>query len=259
MIKVGSNVLYDHDTGIDVNTMKNIVESIQQILENETQVFLVSSGAVAVWKKILNNNGLSFWECLTSDQQALCASVWQTKLIETYARLFEDKHIVTSQILLTHNDFEQGENLQNLLKVLTQVQGNMVPIINENDTISREELKNKKFSDNDELAGLVAVNIKAKRLIILSNIDGFYKNFWTSEAQIIESINENNIEQYKQYITEDKSSFGRWGGGSKIGLFETVMKQGIWGVLANGKEPWIIQKVFFHDQPCKKTLFIPKQ
>jgi glutamate 5-kinase len=78
---------------------------------------------------------------------------------------------------LTHNDFEQGENLQNLLKVLTQVQGNMVPIINENDTISREELKNKKFSDNDELAGLVAVNIKAKRLIILSNIDGFYKNF----------------------------------------------------------------------------------
>jgi glutamate 5-kinase len=103
------------------------------------------------------------------------------------------------------------------------------------------------------------VNIKAKRLIILSNIDGFYKNFWTSEAQIIESINENNIEQYKQYITEDKSSFGRWGGGSKIGLFETVMKQGIWGVLANGKEPWIIQKVFFHDQPCKKTLFIPKQ
>jgi glutamate 5-kinase len=131
-------------------------------------VILVSSGAVASGRSLISVSEKS--DAVAVRQ--LLASIGQVKLINTYSHLFEKFSILCSQVLVTKEDFRDRLhylNMRNCLEILLQHQ--VIPVINENDVVSVTELM---FTDNDELAGLIASMLNAQALIVLTNVDGIY-------------------------------------------------------------------------------------
>jgi glutamate 5-kinase len=253
VIKVGSNVLYDDETWVNQESVQNIVDGVDYLMNLWVRVFLVSSWAIAVGKKLLEKKWRIFQEKLSTKEQTLCASVWQLELMKIYSHLFQQKDIITSQALLTHNDFINPPD-DELLKFYEEEKW-IIPIINENDIISNEELEEgTEFSDNDGLAWLVSIKVWAKVLMILSNVNGFYKHYGKEYASIIDEVDMSNIEQFRQYVSTCKSTNWTWWLISKIRVFETMMKENIYGILANGKQKDVIQNIM-EGLKQEKTVF----
>ena len=170
-VKVGSNVLTRPDGTLDVTRMSAIVDQVAALHRQGIQIILVSSGAVASGRSELKGR-LSTDRLDTVDQRQLYSAVGQAKLINKYYELFRDHGISCGQVLTTKESFgSRGHylNQKNCMEVM--LQEGVVPIVNENDTISVTELM---FTDNDELSGLIATMMSADLLILLSNIDGIY-------------------------------------------------------------------------------------
>src|ERR1700733_5256594 len=168
IIKIGSNVFTQKDGLPDLNRISHLVEQIAEIKKQGKEVILVSSGAVASGRSLITVS--EKYDAVAARQ--LLASIGQVKLINTYANLFERFDILCSQVLVTKEDFRDRMhylNMRNCLEILLQHQ--VIPVVNENDVVSVTELM---FTDNDELAGLIASMLNAQALIILSNVDGLY-------------------------------------------------------------------------------------
>ena len=169
VIKVGSNVLTRKDGKLHVTRMSSLVDQIAKLRRHGFEIILVSSGAVACGRRELTVDHL-----LDSvEQRQLFSAVGQVKLIGLYYDLFREFGINIGQVLTTKEHFEPGEQYQNqqaCMKVM--LENGVLPIINENDTVSVTELM---FTDNDELSGLIARMMQADTLILLSNIDGIYR------------------------------------------------------------------------------------
>jgi len=168
VIKIGSNVLTREDGLPDLERISHLVAQISEIKKQGKEVILVSSGAVASGRSLLSVSDK--FDAVATRQ--LFASIGQVKLINTYSELFQKHNLVCAQVLVTKEDFRDRLhylNMQNCFSIL--LQHNVVPVVNENDVISVTELM---FTDNDELAGLIASMLKADALIILSNVDGIY-------------------------------------------------------------------------------------
>lgn len=249
-IKIGSNVLTRQDGSLDVTRMSALVDQIASLRNMGHEVILVSSGAVASGRSELKH----IQHDLDSvDQRQLFSAVGQAKLINRYFELFKDYGIHVGQVLTTKENFSDSEhrvNQENCMRVM--LENGVLPIVNENDTVSVTELM---FTDNDELSGLMARMTQSQVLIILSNIDGIYTGDPANPAScLIRTVEPGK--KLDDYIQEKKSSAGRGGMQSKSSVAIQTAAAGISVIIANGKRDDILVKLMNDraNTPCTEFL-----
>ena len=249
VVKIGSNVLTRKDGKLDVTRMSAIVDQIAWLRQHGCEVILVSSGAVACGRRELDNVD---HELDSVEQRQLFSALGQAKLIGLYYDLFREYHIHVGQVLTMKENFEPGEQYRNQRACMTvMLENNVLPIVNENDTVSVTELM---FTDNDELSGLIAQMMQADTLVLLSNIDGIYTgNPNDPQSQLIKEVAPNT--DLTEYIQTEKSSAGRGGMQSKYATATKIQQAGIRVVIANGKRENVLVDLMEHPETTPHTLF----
>ena len=237
-IKIGSNVLTRENGSLDVTRMSALVDQIAELRSGGLEIILVSSGAVASGRSEMNSllyssnhepyEGRSLDDV---DERQLFSAVGQAKLINRYFELFRDHGIHVGQVLTTKENFideKLYQNQKNCMRVM--LQNDVLPIVNENDTVSITELM---FTDNDELSGLMTRMMGSEMLIILSNIDGVYDgNPSDAGSRLIEIIHADD--DISQYVQKGKSSAGRGGMQTKSSIAQQLAREGVKVIIANG-------------------------
>ncbi|MDR3267896.1 MAG: glutamate 5-kinase [Tannerella sp.] len=248
-IKVGSNVLTRKDGTLNVDRMADLVAQIAVLRATGTDVVLISSGAVASGRNEIKP--VKKLDAVSSRQ--LYSAVGQAKLINRYFELFHEHHLVCGQVLTSKENFGSRThylNQKNCMEVM--LENGVIPVVNENDTVSVTELM---FTDNDELSGLVATMMNMDALIILSNVDGIYDgNPALPESKVIAVISDKT--DPTAFIQPGQSSFGRGGMLTKYHIARKVADEGIAVIIANGTRNGILpQLVAGKDVVC--TRFLP--
>ena len=246
-VKVGSNVLTRQDGRLDVARMAALVDQIAELRHRGIEVLLISSGAVASGRGALP--GIQD-ESVTGRQ--LFAAVGQAKLIEHYYNLFQEYGITVGQILTTKENFVTPKLLNNQKRCMKAMLDNgVVPVINENDTVSVDELM---FTDNDELSGLVARMMKAEILVILSNVDGVFNgNPEDPQSELIHDVYPDD--DYTQVVSGTKSKYGRGGMMTKMKTALGVAADGIEVRIANGRRQDVLLEVLTDPENARCTRF----
>ena len=248
VIKIGSNVLTRKDGKLDVTRMSALVDQVAWLRKQDIEVILVSSGAVACGRRELTvDHSLD-----SVEQRQLFSAVGQVKLVGLYYDLFREFGIHVGQVLTMKENFEPGEqyrNQQACMKVM--LENDVLPIVNENDTVSVTELM---FTDNDELSGLIAQMIQADTLILLSNIDGIYNTHPDDPgAELIRKVAPGR--DLSEYIQPEKSAFGRGGMHSKYTTARKVSQAGIRVIIANGERDNILINLIEKPEETPHTEF----
>ena len=249
VVKIGSNALTRPDGRLDVTRMSALVDQIAWLRQHGCEVILVSSGAVACGRRELDNVD---HELDSVEQRQLFSALGQAKLIGLYYDLFREYHIHVGQVLTMKENFEPGEQYRNQRACMTvMLENNVLPIVNENDTVSVTELM---FTDNDELSGLIAQMMQADTLVLLSNIDGIYTgNPSDPQSQLIKEVAPNT--DLTEYIQTEKSSAGRGGMQSKYATATKIQQAGIRVIIANGKRENVLVDLMEHPETTPHTLF----
>ena len=251
VVKIGSNVLTRKDGKLDVTRMSALVDQVAALRRQGIEVILVSSGAVACGRR-----ELTVEHALDSvEQRQLFSAVGQVKLVGLYYDLFREFGIHVGQVLTMKENFQPGEQYRNQQACMTvMLENDVLPIVNENDTVSVTELM---FTDNDELSGLIAQMMHADTLILLSNIDGIFDGHPDAPtSNIIREVAPGT--DLSQYIKEEKSAFGRGGMHSKYTTAQQVQQAGIRVIIANGERDDILTDLIQDKQNVPHTEFIPK-
>ncbi len=188
------------------------------------------------------------------DQRQLFSAVGQAKLINRYYELFREHGIAVGQVLTMKENFGTRRHYLNQRRCMTvMLENGVIPIVNENDTISVTELM---FTDNDELSGLIASMMDMQALIILSNIDGIYNGSPSDPTtKVIRIVNQGK--DLSDYIHTEKSGFGRGGMLTKTTIARKVADEGITVIIANGKKDNILPNLLQHPNETICTRFIP--
>ena len=250
VIKIGSNVLTRKDGKLDVTRVSAIVDQVAWLRRHDIEVILVSSGAVACGRRELTvDHSLD-----SVEQRQLYSAVGQVKLVGLYYDLFREFGIHIGQVLTMKENFQPGEQYRNQQACMTvMLENDVLPIVNENDTVSVTELM---FTDNDELSGLIAQMMQAETLILLSNIDGIYDGHPDDPTSRLIPVVEAGTD-LSQYIKEEKSAFGRGGMHSKYTTAQKVQKTGIRVIIANGERENILVDLIENKQNVPHTEFTP--
>ena len=248
-VKVGSNVLTKSDGTLNVARIAHLVDQIAQLHKKGVEVILVSSGAVAAGRSELKVHK----KLDTVSSRQLYSAVGQVKLINRYADFFREHGIVCAQVLTTKDNFADRDHYLNMKNCFsTLLDNHVVPVVNENDTISVSELM---FTDNDELSGLIASMQNSEALIILSNIEGIYDGDPSLPAsKIIEEIGTNEKDWMKN-VSAQKSGFGRGGMLTKSSIARKVAKEGIEVHIASGLRDNVLLDLVRQDGQVKHTVF----
>lgn len=250
VIKIGSNTLAKADGKINLDFMQSFADQCAQLMKNGKQIVLVSSGA-----QVAGVSTLDRWSRKKDIhyRQALCA-IGQVELMDKWRSVFTQNELHIGQILLTKDDFEDDHRTLNMRNTLfTLVDEGVIPIINENDSVSFDEIR---IGDNDNLSALTAILWNADVLILFSDIDGVYTNNPKTDpnAKLIERVT--NMEDLRSQITiGTTNSFGTGGMGTKLEAAERLIEYGIPMILANGSHEKILEKLA--DGSKKATLFYP--
>lgn len=235
VVKVGTNVMTNRNNRIVGPVLRNLIRQISWLYERDVVTALVSSGSAIAGKEVLG-------ECSAVDEttrRQIYSSVGQPRLMRHYYSMFHDIGMRCAQVLATKRDFSAGEyrdNMTNCYEAL--INEGIIPIANEDDTVS---LTNSMFTDNDELASLVAELIGADMLILLTDIDGVFNGHPDDENSTL--ISHVNVDQdVEQYIKASNKAFGEGRGSmkSKIKVAKKAAKNGIPTYIANGKDENII-------------------
>jgi glutamate 5-kinase len=250
VVKVGSNVLTRDDGKLDVTRMSAIVDQIVWLRNHDYEVILVSSGAMASGRDELKVDH----KLDSVEQRQLFSALGQVKLIGLYYDLFREYNVHIGQVLTMKESFStRGEYLNQRACMTVMLENGVIPIVNENDTVSVTELM---FTDNDELAGLVASMMGANALVILSNVDGIYNGDPRDpQTRVIPMVNYDR--DLGEYIQDSKSGFGRGGMITKTNIARKVAEEGIKVIIANGKTPNILIDLVIKSQETMHTEFRP--
>src|SRR5574344_1470587 len=249
VVKVGSNVLTRNDGKLDVTRMSALVDQIAWLRNNGFEVILVSSGAMASGRGETSANH----KLDSVEQRQLFSAVGQVKLVGLYYDLFREFDIHIGQVLTMKENFEPGEQYQNQKACMTlMLENGVIPIVNENDTVSVTELM---FTDNDELSGLIAQMMNADMLILLSNIDGIFTGHPDDpQSKIIPVVAPGR--DLSEYIQTEKSAFGRGGMHSKYTTVTRVQQAGIKVIIANGKRENILIDLLTNKENTPHTVVL---
>lgn len=250
-VKVGSNVLTKPDGTLNVSQIAHLVDQIAFLRKNGVEIVLVTSGAVAAGRAILEPAKKTD----TISKRQLWSALGQVKLISRYSDFFSEQGLVCAQVLATKESFSSRLHYLNMKNCFTTLLENkVVPIVNENDTISVTELM---FTDNDELSGLIASMVNSEALIILTNVDGVYNaNPKSEDAQLIEQIELNDI-KFEEGISTEHSDFGRGGMLTKFRIARKVAGDGVGVHIANGTIENVLTDLMKVESSLKHTFFVP--
>ena len=253
VVKIGSNVLTRADGTLDTTRMSALTDQLAQLHRDEIEVVVVSSGAVASGRSEMKNDRRL--DAVSARQ--LFSAVGQVKLINHYYELFREYGITCGQVLTTKENFSTRRHYLNQQHCMTvMLENGVIPIVNENDTISVTELM---FTDNDELSGLIAAMMDAEALVLLSNVNGIYNGDPSDpDTEVIREIGTKR-ESLSQYIRTGKSQFGRGGMLTKCRIAMKVADEGIEVIVANGKRDNILLDLLAEspDRDVVATRFVP--
>lgn len=228
VIKIGSSSLTHEETGhLNLAKLEKLVRTITDLKNQGKQIILVSSGAIAVGTKAVGLN-----ETKTLSQKQACAAIGQAVLMMIYQKLFREYNQIAAQVLLTKDIMECNIRRENALNTFNELLNlDIIPIVNENDTVSTEEIE---FGDNDTLSAIVASLVKADLLILLSDIDGLYtdnpkENKEAKLIKVVDIIDESLLNMAKGA----GSSIGTGGMITKLEAAKIATKTGTDMVIAN--------------------------
>jgi len=249
IVKIGSNTIAGKDGKIDFAFLDDFAQQASALMKKGKEIVVVSSGA-----QVAGLSTMDKWPRKKDIhyRQALCA-VGQVQLMKAWRRAFEKEDLFIAQILLTREDFNDNNRTLNMRNTLfTLVDEGIVPIINENDTVSVEEIK---IGDNDTLAARSAILWSADLLILFSDIDGLYnKNPKDNpDAELVEEVRD--IKEVRKNITIGAANdFGTGGIATKLDAAELALSYGIPAILANGGKPRCLEALAAGTQ--KGTVFV---
>ena len=235
VVKVGSGLLRDPQGGLREEVVQRIVQQLSTLRQQGHDILLVSSGAIALGIQALGQKRIP----RTMTYQQAAAAVGQSHLIWTYERLFSASSQKVAQILLTHDDLDDRVRYLNARNtLLTLLHYGIIPIINENDTVSVAEIHLRSFGDNDTLSAMVCNLIDADLLIILTDLDGLYTADPRRDpkAELISVVKkiDARIETLAGTTTHHT---GRGGMYSKIQAAKVAGASGLHTYIANGLYP----------------------
>jgi len=251
VIKVGTKVLAGKGYRLDAARVERIVDQIRVCAKRGIRVVIVSSGAIGSGMGLL---GLKKRPGPLAELQA-CAAIGQPHLMQVYSDLFNKHGMLAAQVLLTQEDLDDRTRYLNARHTIAALlDRGVIPVINENDTVSTEEIK---FGDNDKLSSLVANLIEADLLILLSDVDGLYEavgEATTKDKRVVARIEEisSKIEFLAQQSTDE---LGRGGMSSKLQAAKIAVNSGIPCIIANGTKDRVVVDII--DGKETGTLFLP--
>ena len=250
-VKIGSNVLTRKDGTLDITRMSALVDQVAELHHAGMEIVLISSGAVASGR-----SEVKVGKKLDSvSARQLYSAVGQAKLINRYYELFREHGLKCGQVLTTKENFGSRTHYLNQKHCMeVMLEHGVIPIVNENDTISVTELM---FTDNDELSGLIATMMGMDALIILSNIDGIYNGNPADPASRVIPVVERGKTDLASYVQTGRSSFGRGGMLTKCHIAQKVADEGILVVIANGKRSNILVDLLKDPETIPCTRFLP--
>ena len=235
VVKVGTNVMTNKDNRILGPVLKHLVEQIAELYEEDVMTVLVSSGSAIAGKEILGEINIKD----ASKRRQVYSSVGQPRMMRHYYSIFHDYGMRCAQVLATKRDFSPGIHRENMINCYESLLSEgIIPIANEDDAVS---VTMSMFSDNDELASLVAELIGADSLIILSDTEGLYTGHPDDDDS--EKLNkvqvDQNVEKYVQQSDKGEGE-GRGGMESKIKIAKETAAKNITTYIANGKRQNVI-------------------
>jgi glutamate 5-kinase len=267
VIKLGTSTVTGSEGELSLERIEPIVQAIAALQTTRRQLVLVSSGAVGLGRGWLGLHPSRLKDMAT--KQA-CAAVGQSLLMEAYKRLFAAHGVKIAQVLLTEEDFSNWQRYSNLRRTMEKLIGfGVLPIVNENDTVSTAELetvgdspRSVAFSDNDRLAALVMSGLEADALILLTNVDGLLAAEAPAKHKRAASANRSQVIPLISKITPElralasgPSQSGRGGMITKLEAAEIAMKCGGVAVIANGSRPETLPRIFAGES--EGTVFLP--
>ncbi len=235
VVKVGTNVMTNKDNRILEPILRNLVEQIATLYEEDILVILVSSGSAIAGKEILGE--ISIKEA--SKRRQVYSAVGQPRMMRRYYGIFHNYGMRCAQVLATKRDFSPGIHRENMINCYESLLAEgIVPIANEDDAVS---VTMSMFSDNDELASLIAELIHADSLIILSDTEGLYTGHPDDdESEKLNKVQiDQDVEKYVQ-VSEKGEGEGRGGMESKIKIAKSTAAKNITTYIANGKRKDVI-------------------
>ena len=260
VFKFGTNILRNPQGEISLSHLYSFIEDMAALVRAGKEVILITSGAVGLGKKRLNLQDTQG----TALKQA-CAAIGQGKLMSLYETGFEAYGLIAAQILLIEDDFSVRERYLSLRTTLNKLlELGAIPVINQNDTVSTRNVSLRDgvedmqvcFSDNDKLSALVASELDADLLIILSDIDGLYSDNpkTNKDAKLIKCVEK--VDDAILALASGISNGGRGGMETKLKAARQVTRFGGKVLIANGKEPYVIRRIFEGED--LGTMFLPE-
>ncbi len=242
VIKVGTTTITYEETGnINLEKLEKFVRILINLRNKGKEVIVVSSGAVGVGRAAL---GLDKRPDTEAAKQA-CAAVGQARLMMIYEKLFNEYSQLTAQVLLTKESVTNEECRKNAKRTFDELfRMNVVPIVNENDAISVDELAYGNFGDNDTLAANVAELVKADLLILMSDIEGLYTDDpkQNPHARFIHTVVKID-EKLENMAKGSSSDFGTGGMSTKVNAAKIVTGSGADMVIASGDNIYAINDI----------------
>ncbi|MCR4806809.1 MAG: glutamate 5-kinase [Lachnospiraceae bacterium] len=241
VVKIGSSSLHHMSTGeLNLTKMERLVRELCELKNQGKDVILVSSGAIAVGKKVMNIR--------PSDKEIpvkqACAAIGQARLMMIYQKLFAEYNHTTAQILMTKHTIVDDINRKNAHNTFTELlKMGVIPVVNENDTVAVHEVEDT-IGDNDFLSAVVAYLVGADTLILLSDIDGLYTDDprANKDARFISLVeNLNDVMDMGKDTTG--SNIGTGGMSAKLHAATVAVNAGADMVIANGKDVSVIHKI----------------
>lgn len=244
VVKVGTSTL-TYDTGkVNFSRIDKLVRVISDLMNQEKEIILVTSGAIGVGVGKLKLSG----KPKSIREKQAVAAVGQSELMQIYSRFFAEYSHIVGQILLTRDVVENEAGRKNVINTFdTLIEMGIIPVVNENDSVAIDEIesgKHRVFGDNDTLSAIVAKLVNADLLIILSDIDGFYDSDPKSNPNsklisVIEQIND----EVEKCAGGAGTNRGTGGMVTKLQAAKITMNAGIDLVLINGQQPELIMDV----------------
>ena len=244
VIKIGSSSLTHSETGrLNLRKLEVLARELSDLRNQGKDVILVSSGAIATGVAAL---GMHEKPTELKGQQA-CVAVGQARLMMIYQKLFSEYNQLSAQILMTKNTMVNNVNRKNAQNTFNELLSlGVIPIVNENDSISTYELQNlEKFGDNDTLSAMVAALVRADLLILLSDIDGLFTDDPNTNPDakfidVVENLDDNLLNMGKG---TSGSKVGTGGMATKLTAAQIASAAGVDMVIANGADFHIIHKI----------------
>jgi glutamate 5-kinase len=239
VVKIGSQVLCDPKGALNLEVMASLVSQVGLLHGQGWQVLLVSSGAVAAGRVVAIDQVKNINDPVAKKQ--VMAATGQVRLMETYRQFFGEHGLAIAQVLATKSDFQTRRhylNMRNCIEAL--LSAGIVPIINENDVVSVTELM---FTDNDELAGLLAGMVDADLLCLLSTVPGVFDGDPRLAGTRCIPCWDDKVHKAEEIVSRGTSALGRGGMNSKLEIARKAAGLGTEVVIADGTDTQIMQKI----------------